>query len=70
MKKICFIDFAHTHTYFIQYDDKAKHNPYKVVMRYWKDASWHTKTVERYADLLSCFEYLRQIAIDFNEDGR
>ena len=58
----------------IYYDDKAKVNPYRVYLE-WRELGQYGITkrrrqVERYADLSSCMEMMREYVQDHNEDGR
>ena len=58
----------------IYYDDKAPVNPYRVYLE-WRQLGQYGVTkrkrqVNRYADLLSCMEMMREYVQGHNEDGR
>ena len=43
--------------------DNHKLNPYKVVLKYWKDGGVHSMIVVRYADLASAMCELARLAM-------
>lgn len=53
----------------ICYDEKAKHNPYRIYRKYWQ-SGWHKKLEEKYADLYSCTIWLNEYVKTHNEETR
>lgn len=49
----------------VVYTDRDKVNPWRVVLKYWHNCGWHTKTVEKYANLESAMLHLAMLAKGF-----
>lgn len=74
MKKIAELQPYGTPKMTIYYDEKAKVNPYRVMVEQYVPAEYgmrhQKKQINRYADLASCVRVMAQYAYEHNEEGR